>query len=159
MSNLGFQTLYRLLNNQPGVRCERSFLYKSFPDITRTLESRWQLTHFDVIAFSLSFELDYLNLVRILENTGLNLFAAERHPNNPLIIAGGTATFINPEPIAPFIDLFVLGEVEPVLPVLIEHLKALRESGASKNGSAISVFENRWILHPGVPSTERSDPH
>ena len=72
MSNLGFQSLYRLFNSYAGVRCERAFVYKSFPNTIRTIESAQQLSYFDVIAFSIAFELDYINVVKILKNSGLD---------------------------------------------------------------------------------------
>ena len=147
MANLGFQTLYRLFNSYPGVRCERSFFYESFPEITRTLESAQKLIHFDIIAFSISFEVDYLNVLKILKNTGLNPYAKDRHPRDPLIMTGGTATFINPEPIAPFIDLFFIGEIEPAFDTLIEYLK-LMKNGCDKNDVINQLSEEVEIYAP-----------
>ena len=70
MANLGFQAIYRLFNEFPGVRCERAFLYDQFPETTKTLESGEELRNFDIIAFSISYELDFPNLVQILINAG-----------------------------------------------------------------------------------------
>ncbi len=155
MANLGYQTLYRLLNSFPGVLCERAFVYSAFPDITRTLESKWQLTHFDVIAFSASFEADYPNMVHTLSNMGINPLAEKRRPNDPLILAGGTATFINPEPIAPFIDLFVIGEVEPVADILIDHLRGLRTSKKAKTDILQSLAHIDGMYAPQFFSPEK----
>ncbi len=132
MANLGFQTLYRLLNQYPGVRCERAFFHPSFQDPPRSLETGRQLNHFDIIAFSISFELDFINALTLLKNSGLQLYAEHRHARDPLIIAGGTATFINPEPMAPFVDLFVLGEVEPVLSLLLVQLLSMKAENMDK---------------------------
>ena len=154
MANLGYQTLYRLLNSYPGVLCERAFMYHAFPDITRTLESKWQLTHFDVIAFSASFEADYSNMVHTLSNIGINPLADKRHPDDPLILAGGTATFINPEPIAPFIDLFVIGEIEPVADILVDHLRDLRTGKNAKTDILQSLSHIDGMYVPQFFSAE-----
>ena len=119
MSNLGFQSVYRLFNEFPGVICERAFYYTDFPSVTRTLESNTELREFDVVAFSISFELDFLNLVQILINAGITPFSSIRHFREPLIIAGGAVCFLNPTPLSPFVDLFVVGEIEQQLESLI----------------------------------------
>jgi radical SAM superfamily enzyme YgiQ (UPF0313 family) len=118
MSNLGFQVVYRLLNTIEGVRCERAFL----PDDgtqpqgrTLTVESGKPLTDFDVIAFSVSFENDYPNILALLAAAGLPLQSCERSDTHPLVIAGGVACLLNPEPLAPFIDCFLIGEAEAML--------------------------------------------
>jgi len=118
MSNLGFQTLYQLLNDIDQVVCERAFLPPKDPGATvkpTTIESNRPLSAFDIIAFSISFENDYPSLLTILENAGIPLLSADRSPHHPLVIAGGVACFLNPEPISPFIDCFLIGEAEPVL--------------------------------------------
>ncbi|NJL59200.1 MAG: hypothetical protein HC887_05695 [Desulfobacteraceae bacterium] len=102
MSNLGFQTLYSLLNSIDDVACERVFLPEDDQTRLKTIESGWRLHDADCIAFSISFEQDYLHLLRILEKAGIPLLASERDESHPLIIAGGAACLINPEPIAPF---------------------------------------------------------
>jgi len=118
MSNLGFQTVYRLLNALDGVVCERAFV----PDAAgpqaplATLESGRPLGAFDVVAFSVSFENDYPNILSLLHQAGLPLHSHDRGPPHPLVMAGGVACFLNPEPLAPFIDLFMLGEAEEMLP-------------------------------------------
>jgi len=128
MSNLGFQSVYRLLNDMTQVVCERAFLPE---DITRqklrradgqtagipaSLESGKKLIDFDIIAFSISFENDYPGLLTILEKAGLPLLSRDRGSPHPLITAGGVACFLNPEPIASFIDCFFIGEAEAILP-------------------------------------------
>lgn len=118
MSNLGFQTLYKLINHIENVVCERAFLpdrtEKSANCIT-TLESGRNISDFDVIAFSVSFENDYPNLLTILEMARLPLKAVDRNIPHPLVIAGGVALFLNPEPVAPFIDCILIGEAEVIL--------------------------------------------
>ena len=120
MGNLGFQTLYRLINDEPGLACERAFYPapEEWPEYRRTrtpiltLESQRPLRDFAAVAFSISFEADYPKALHILAQSGIPLAAAARGPEDPLVLAGGVATFLNPEPLAPFIDAFILGEAE-----------------------------------------------
>ncbi len=122
MANLGFQTLYGLLNAYEGVLCERAFLPEMVATPLSSCESGRPLDRFDLIAFSVSFENDYPNLIRILDQAGLPRRTRDRSPPHPLVLAGGVACWLNPEPIAPFIDIFLLGEAEGLLPGFIEHL-------------------------------------
>ena len=123
MSNLGFQTVYHLLNNIEDVACERSFLPDktgSSRDVITTIESGRPISDFDIIAFSISFENDYPNLLTILEKADIPLHSSDRGTPHPLIIAGGVACFLNPEPISSFIDCFLIGEAELMLPRFID---------------------------------------
>ncbi|MFO7688422.1 MAG: radical SAM protein [Desulfobacterales bacterium] len=118
MSNLGFQVVYRLLNRIDGIICERAFLPdgKALAEIRITsVESGRPLTDFDIIAFSVSFENDYPNILAVLATAGLPLQSRDRRDAHPLVIAGGVACFLNPEPLAPFIDCFLIGEAEVML--------------------------------------------
>jgi radical SAM superfamily enzyme YgiQ (UPF0313 family) len=118
MSSLGFQTVYRLLNEQPGVVCERAFLpdrdelalYDKSGETLVSLESERPVNQFDLVACSISFEPDFINIPRILRLARIPELASERDETCPLIIAGGAALFINPEPAAPFFDLIAIGE-------------------------------------------------
>ena len=120
MGNLGFQTIYRLLNDTSSLHCERAFLPspEDWREHQRTrtpilaLESQRPLSDFAALAFSISFEADYPYVLQILEGAGVPLLAAARRPGDPLVLAGGVATFLNPEPLAPFVDAFFLGEGE-----------------------------------------------
>jgi radical SAM family uncharacterized protein len=119
MSNLGFQTVYDLLNKIEHVVCERSFLptdKRPGADPIVTIESGSPISVFDVIAFSVSFENDFPNILTILEKAGLPLRSSNRETPHPLIIAGGVAFFLNPEPVAPFVDCFLIGEAEGIVP-------------------------------------------
>lgn len=128
MANLGFHAMYELFNRIPEVSCERAFL----PDIqelkeyerTRTsllsLESQTRLRDFDVIAFSISFETDYVNLARMLQMSGVPIWAKDRTKHDPLIVMGGAASFLNPEPIAEFTDVIGVGEGEILGPKLVD---------------------------------------
>ncbi len=139
MSNLGFQAVYALLNAQPDILCERAFLpdpedlkeYVKSRTQLLSLESQRPLGDFAVIAFSVSFESDYLNIPLIFSLAGIPPFAADRGDSYPLIMAGGAALFLNPEPVAEFMDLVCVGEAEPLLPPL---LALLREEGLERKG-------------------------
>jgi len=124
MSNLGFQSVYQHLNNIEDVLCERVFLQDENDPIgsrITSLESSRPLSAFDVVAFSISFENDYPNLLAILEQAGLPLRVEDRRPPHPLVVAGGVACLLNPEPISEFIDCFLIGEAESLLPRFFEH--------------------------------------
>jgi radical SAM family uncharacterized protein len=129
MSNLGFQTVYRLLNSLDHVVCERAFLPETNAFETRrptTVESSRPITNADIIAFSISFENDYPHLLDILDRAGLPLKSDNRTGRHPLVIAGGVACLLNPEPIAPFIDCFLVGEAEEILPTFFQIFESSR---------------------------------
>ncbi len=125
MSSLGFQLVYSLLNADESVVCERFFLPNKGEQF-RSVESGRLLNQFSLVFFSVSFEHDYVNLVRQLLMASIEPLAENRtariNTSAPLIICGGVATFMNPEPLAPFIDLFLIGEAEPILPELLSCL-------------------------------------
>ncbi|RUM42136.1 MAG: radical SAM protein, partial [Desulfocapsa sp.] len=127
VSSLGFQLVYSLLNAFDDLVCERFFLPEAGESL-RSFESQRPLSDFPLIFYSISFEHDYLNLARLLLAADIPLFGADRAdeiitPENPLIIGGGVATFMNPEPLAPFTDLFLLGEAEGMLGPLFSSLE------------------------------------
>ncbi|MEA1899572.1 MAG: TIGR03960 family B12-binding radical SAM protein [Thermodesulfobacteriota bacterium] len=145
MSSLGFQTVYHLLNNIEDVACERSFLpdENSSPGAgITTIESGRPISNFDIIAFSISFENDYPNILTILDKADIPLHSNDRGTPHPLVIAGGVACFLNPEPISSFIDCFLIGEAELMLPQFIGCFDA--------NTSRRSLLKN--IVHK-VPGT------
>ncbi len=120
MSSLGFQTVYRLANQIDQVACERVFLPPRKKHATRhgkpcSIETGLSLDQFDIIFFSISFENDFDHLVLLLGEAGIPLRSPDRNHLHPLVVAGGVACFLNPEPIAPFIDAFLLGEAEALL--------------------------------------------
>lgn len=139
MSSLGFQAVYKLFNDQPGVVCERGFLpdreelalYVKSGDTLVSFENERPLSDFDLIAFSVSFEPDFINIPRILRLARISELTAERGDDEPLVLAGGAAFFINPEPVADYIDLITVGEGETQIPTLanflIQHKNADRK--------------------------------
>jgi radical SAM superfamily enzyme YgiQ (UPF0313 family) len=132
MSNLGFQSVYRLFNADDNVVCERVFLpgrqelqaalHAGTPLVT--LESQTPVGDFDVLAFSVSFEWDYTNVVTMLRLAGVPTYAADRTARHPLVVIGGAVTFLNPEPLAPFADVVAAGEGEVLIPALISAMTA-----------------------------------
>ena len=131
MSNLGFQSVYALFNSFPDIVCERAFLpdqselkeYEKSGSRLLSLESQRPLSDFDILAFSVSFENDYLNLPAIFNLAGIPAFSVDRSGEWPLVIAGGAALMLNPEPVADFLDLVVMGEGEAVLPPFLDLLE------------------------------------
>jgi len=129
MSNLGFQTIYSLLNRYDKIVCERVFPSWQWNQSRKrrdfqplSLESQRPLSDFAILAFSISYELDYFNVVQLLKDGGIPLLAADRDRRHPLLIAGGPCITANPEPLSPFFDCFAIGEGEAILPRLIEVL-------------------------------------
>ena len=139
MSNLGCRILYGLMNQQEGVWCERC--YAPWGDMEEEmrreglllygLESGDPISDFDIIGFSLGYEMAYSNVLNMLDLAGLPLRSEDRPELTPLIVAGGTCAY-NPEPLAPFIDLFVLGEGEDVTLEYIQLYRQAKEECWSK---------------------------
>ena len=124
MSSLGLQTLYRLFNARADVVCERVFYpgsgIKDRGLEVISLESQRPLTDFGILAFTLSYELDYFHVVEVLRQATIPPLAAQRDSSWPLVIAGGPAISANPEPLAPFFDAIVIGEGEGLIGPLVE---------------------------------------
>ena len=131
MSNLGFQTVYKLFNAEDDIVCERVFLPPKTELASQlsggaplvTLESQTPVNEFDIFAFSVSFEWDYTNVVSLLRLAGLKPRAADRTHRDPLVMIGGAVTFVNPEPLAPFADVVAAGEGEALIPPLLAAFK------------------------------------
>ncbi|HSU25522.1 MAG TPA: hypothetical protein VLI65_06050, partial [Pyrinomonadaceae bacterium] len=118
MANLGLHTMYDLFNRIPDVSCERVFLpdkedlaeYEKSGTPLLSLETQTPVRDFDVVAFTISFETDYLNMARMLQLSGIPVWSSERNHFHPLVVMGGAASFLNPEPIADFTDVIAVGE-------------------------------------------------
>ena len=147
MSNLGFQTIYEHLNALPDAVCERVF----FPDpedsdeYARTgtepfsLESLRPLRDFDVVGFSVTYEGDYINVVRLLRAAGIPERASDRGPGDPLVLMGGVCAFSNPEPMAPFMDAIAVGEGEELVGEIVAAYASCRADG--RDGQRQRVIE------------------
>jgi radical SAM superfamily enzyme YgiQ (UPF0313 family) len=193
MSNLGFQTVYRLFNELDDVVCERvclpgrqelqAALASGRP--LRTIESDTPVRDFDVVAFSVSFEWDYTNVVSMLRLAGIPVRSESRTPHDPLVVIGGAVTFVNPEPLALFADVIAAGEGEVLIPPLMRALRAaggrddlLRQLAAERGfyipsfydveydaGGTIAAFVPKpgtgapaVVKKAAVKSTDRMDP-
>ena len=162
MSNLGVQAVYRLLNERADTRCERFFLpdpddlaehrRSGFPLVS--LETQRPLADFDLVAVSISFENDYLNLPVIFELAQLPLWREERDSRHPLVLCGGVCAFLNPEPLAEIVDLFAVGEAEVLLEPL---LGALRRGEERPRRELLMQLASVPGLY--VPSLYRVDYH
>jgi len=139
MANLGFQAIFHIFESDPSVAADRAFLpdaderenFRSGSERLVSFERGRPLSDFDILAFSISFETDYLNVLSVLKMAGIPTRRSERAGRNfPLIVAGGSAVFLNPEPIADFIDLFLIGEGEEMVP---EFLARWTETRGSAN--------------------------
>jgi radical SAM superfamily enzyme YgiQ (UPF0313 family) len=167
MANLGFQAIYHIFESSPRVAADRAFL----PDAgergairTRTVpmvsfERGRPLTDFEILAFSISFETDYLNLVTLLRMAGIPLRRADRAGSNyPLIIAGGSAVFLNPEPIADYVDLFLIGEGEEMVPEFLAAYQEARTAAGSESPPLrdLAHVEGAYLPHYFTPMLDGS---
>jgi radical SAM superfamily enzyme YgiQ (UPF0313 family) len=132
MSNLGFQTVYKLFNAEADIVCERVFLPPKSELAAQlaareplvTLESQTPVSEFDVFAFSVSFEWDYTNVLSLLRLAGIPVRPEQRTHHHPMVLIGGAVTFVNPEPLAPFADVIAAGEGEALIPALLRGFQA-----------------------------------
>ena len=149
MSNLGFQTIYRLLNSMNQVACERFFLF-DFPPYrgTRTLESNRNIKDFDLIAFSIPFELDYPNALKLLKLSGIPLLSSQRKDTAPLIIGGGVAPTLNPEVLAPFFDCLFIGEAEETLEEFMELYLTLQGGKGPREKKLLELSKIKGLYVP-----------
>ena len=165
MSNLGLAILYDLVNKQPHALAER--VYAPWVDMEVemrkasiplfSLESRRPLKDFDLVGFSLGYELTYTNVLNMLDLGGIPVLASQRDDSHPLIIAGGSCA-LNPEPMAEFIDLFVLGEGEEVFLEILEALRRWKLESPSATKEEL-IRELALISGVYVPSLYHVDYH
>jgi len=161
MSSLGFQTVYRLFNDLDDVVCERVFLppkqelqaHRQSGTPLVTLESQNPVSQFDVLAFSVSFEWDYTNVVTMLRLAGLSPRADARTSRDPLVVIGGAVTFVNPEPLAPFADVIAAGEGEQLVPVLTTAIA----SGGNRGDLLRSLAQQRGFYVPSFYDVRLAD--
>ncbi|MBU4330389.1 MAG: TIGR03960 family B12-binding radical SAM protein [Acidobacteria bacterium] len=161
MSHIGQQILYHILNGQPDIACERVFApWIDFEKRLResgtplfSLESRIPLSRFDLIGFSLLYELNYTNVLTILDLGGVPLLSCDRGEETPFVIAGGPAAF-NPEPVAGIFDCFVLGDGEEVFPDLVHHFIRRRKEKASKSKILEELARWEGIYVPALTETQ-----
>ena len=140
MSNLGLHIVYRLLNQRKDTACERCFLpekklqaeYVKHKVQLMTMETQSGVSSFDILAFIMSFEMDFFNILRMLELGKIKPLASDRGEQDPLVIAGGPCATFNPEPMSRFMDAFIIGEGEAVMPAFMEVYNQAKATGKSK---------------------------
>jgi radical SAM superfamily enzyme YgiQ (UPF0313 family) len=160
MSNLGFQTVYRLFNELEDVVCERvclppkqelqAALASGRP--LRTIESNTPVREFDAVAFSVSFEWDYTNVLSMLRLAGIPLRSDARTRHDPLVVIGGAVTFVNPEPLALFADVIAAGEGEVLVPALTTALR----TGAARGDVLRQLAGERGFYIPSFYDVEHN---
>lgn len=156
MSNLGLKIIYEIVNRHPEMLLERVFapaadmeaLMRQQQVPLFALESRRPLREFDLVGFTLQYELSYSNVLNMLDLAGIPFHSSARSGGEPLIIGGGPCAF-NPEPLAPFFDLFLLGDGEEGLPELLERWLALRQSGAGRDEILAALAAVEGVYIPG----------
>jgi len=154
MSNMALPILYELLNSQPDVLAERVYApWVDMEAVMRTrgiplfsLESKHQLKDFDIIGFSLGYELTYTNVLNMLDLAQIPVLAGERDDSYPVVMAGGSCS-LNPEPMADFIDFFVIGDGEEVLLELVDSFRDWKRQG---KGAAKKELFRQVATIPGI---------
>lgn len=140
MSNLGLHIIYDLLNKRRDTACERFFLperqriarYEKTRTPLMSIENQLPLYEFPLIGFAVSFEMDYFNVLKVLELGKIRLRAAERTEQDPIVIAGGPCATFNPEPLSLVIDAFIIGEGEVIMPAFMDAYARARAAGVSR---------------------------
>ncbi|TRZ54009.1 MAG: radical SAM protein [Dehalococcoidia bacterium] len=160
MSNLGVHAIYDLLNNYGEVVGERAFWEREnqtqkLPVLS--LESQRPLSDFAVLAFSITYELDYFNVVSILNASGIPLYAADRDDRHPLVIAGGACITANPLPLSPFFDCLCIGEAEPILPEMLPMLSEGISGNRDELLKALASLPGVYVpqYYSGIPVTRQ----
>jgi len=159
MSSLGFQTLYRQLN-EDGPGCHRAFLPDSWermalpwPQPKRPIlsyETEQPISSYPIVGLSVAYELEISGVIRLLEGAGIPLLAAERGPRDPIVVAGGPLTNSNPSVLLPFVDVLIVGEAEALLPEAIARiLDAGRRRDLAIESAATLPHTIRGEIEPG----------
>ncbi len=157
MSNIGIKIIYYLLNGQDGVICERCFApWIDFEEILRktkmplvSLESKTPLSEFDCIGFSLQYELNYTNVLNMLELGNIPILSSDRKEKDPIIIGGGSNCY-NPFPIKDFFDFFCIGEAEAIFPNIIPILKEWKKHNLTRGELLEEVSKSPGIYMPSI---------
>ena len=155
LPNLGIMILYEQLNNRTDTLCERAYLpWLDMENAMRankiplySLESKTPLANFDLIGFTLPYETLFTNVLNALDLAGIPLHASDRNEKHPIIIAGGHACY-NPEPMAPFIDVFVIGEGEEVIHEIIESCQTAKLQGLDRSSTILALSKIPGLYIP-----------
>ena len=147
MSNLGFQWVYRLFNREADIACDRFFL-EDDGDLRgpRTLETDTPLGDFPLVAFSISWEMDYVNFLRLLPAARIPLEREDRGEGDPIVLVGGDCARINPAPLAGWVDVFAMGDGEKIVPAIAEVLRR----DLTRDGTIAALAEIKGLYVPAV---------
>jgi len=165
MSHLGIKILYGILNDRQDVLCERAFApWTDFEKVLRdnkiplfSLESRKALKDFDIVGFSLAYELSYTNVITMLDLGGIPVKSSDRRDGDPIVIAGGPCCY-NPEPMADFIDAFVIGDGEDVIGEIIDvYSSAKHSAGYSRENLLQKLASIEGVYVPSLYKVEYND--
>ena len=156
MSNLGMHILYQIINARGDTACERFFLpdnkmlaeYKRTRTPLMSMETQRQLNEFEVIGVMMSFEMDYANLLTMLQMSNIKLRAADRNDKEPLVVIGGPCATFNPEPLAEVADVFVIGEGEEVINDLLDAVYAAKAEGLGKEEMLLRLAQIEGLYVP-----------
>ncbi|MGD9578267.1 MAG: radical SAM protein [Syntrophorhabdus sp.] len=144
MSNLALHILYATLNSDPNIVCERCFFSEG--EEPRSLESGKPLASFEIIFITLSFELDYINMTKLLSTADIPVLSSERKDGDLIVVAGGICVMANPEPVSRFVDLFIMGDVETTVPLFMKKYMEIKEDKRHAVISELSGFD--WVYNP-----------
>lgn len=164
MSHMGSRILYNVLNTMDGVYCERCYCPWSDMEAALreeklplfTLETGSPLREFDIVGFSLLYEMCYTNILTMLELSDLAFLASDRKEEDPLIVAGGPCT-VNSEPIAPIFDAIMIGDGEELITELVDTVRTLRASGATKREILLRLCEIEGVYIPSFYEAKYAD--
>lgn len=161
MSHLGTKILYSVLNKTDDILCERAFA--PWPDMEAelrerglpvlTLENHRPLSEFDAVGFSLQYELTFTNMLNLMDLSGIPIRNADRSEADPLIVAGGPVA-TQPEPVAPFVDVFLIGDAEEKLPEMLRRLAECRDAGLTRRERLIELAKLDGLYCPDLYDTE-----
>ncbi|MCD6308125.1 MAG: TIGR03960 family B12-binding radical SAM protein [Candidatus Latescibacteria bacterium] len=163
-SYIGFHILYHILNNDPGVLCERTFA--PWPDMEAvmrerriplwTLENLLPVSSFDVVGFTLQYELHYTAVLNMLDLAGIPLLASDRDGDDPLVIGGGTCC-VNPEPVADYFDAILLGDGEEAFPEMIGIIESSKNEGDSRDTTLRKLSSVGGVYVPSLYRPRTAD--
>lgn len=159
-SHVGYKLLYERVNKSDKVYCQRFFApWKDVldyfgKDIFRSLEKSKPLDEFDVLGFSIHYEMSYTTVLAILKYTGIPYKTADRNENYPIIIAGGSCTY-NPAPLLPFIDVFYIGEGDVNLRKVLEYIKELKDKNTSKKDILTALNKYSFLYIPSIEKDKK----
>jgi radical SAM superfamily enzyme YgiQ (UPF0313 family) len=154
MSNLGFQWVYRLLNREEDVACDRFFADEDADRRgPRTLETDTPLGDYPLVAFSISWEMDYVNFLRLIRAARIPLDRTERGEGDPIVLVGGDCARINPAPLAAWVDVFAMGDAEKIVPGLADVLRR----GLSREATLAALATLKGLYVPGVHGARAAD--